>query len=172
MSAFVNKWVSYRDSRRGTYEYRSATRYKAVANRLFSLGLHTNDSVLDLGAGTCQFGQYLKEREWSGLYLPVDAVLDGTDLEKYTPVRSDFTVCIETLEHLHSPMKLLDAMLDKAEGVVITTPNPEAVDVISCDPTHVSVIHPKDLEERGMVVERYSWFGIPDDTLLAYRMAA
>jgi hypothetical protein len=171
MLAHITKWTNYRDARKATYEYRCATRYKAVAERLFALGLRDCHTVVDVGAGSCQFGRYLRERGWRGIYSPVDAVVDGVDLETWLPAwQSDFVVSIEVLEHVLAPMRLLAACSCASRvATVITTPNPEAVDVIKCDPTHVSVVTPSDLAARMFTVERHSWFGVADDTLLAWR---
>jgi 2-polyprenyl-3-methyl-5-hydroxy-6-metoxy-1,4-benzoquinol methylase len=166
----MDKWTAYRDSRRGSYEYRSRTRYNAVLDRLMRLGLRVGDSIIDVGAGTCQFGRYLHECGWSGEYTPVDAVIDGTDLERWTAPPADFIVCIEVVEHLHHHGALINTMVQAARrGVVLTTPNSEAVDVIACDPTHVSVVPAWALEVVGFTVERHSWFGVPQDSLLAWR---
>jgi SAM-dependent methyltransferase len=175
---FIRMWEEYRDSRRATYEYRAQTRYRGVADKLFEMGLEDWHTVLDVGAGTCQFGRYLRERGWRGLYSPVDAVIDGVNLESFRLpfcVRVDYVVCMEVLEHLHN-WEWLFSMIDSVarRGFVLTTPNPEVVDVLKCDPTHVSVIHPGWLECRGMTVERRSWFSTKDnpgqlDTLLAWR---
>lgn len=169
---FVEKWMRYAEDRRGDYAYRSRTRYRAVANRLFSLGLTSRHSILDVGAGTKQFGTYLRmEEAWFGVYKPVDAVLDGRDLNYYEAERADFIVCIEVLEHLTNPGRLLDSMGRAARrAVVITTPNSMAVDVLACDPTHVSVIRTPQLLQEGYTVELHSWFGVPDDSLLAWRV--
>lgn len=176
ISEHIKKWESYRDSRKGTYEFRARTRYKAVADALFRMGLADFHSVMDVGAGSCQFGRYLREVGFRGLYIPVDAVIDGTDLETWTPAqqpRANFVVAIEVIEHVSRPMRLLSALRAAAlRGIAITTPNPEAVDVLRCDPTHVSVVSPEDLKFHGMNVVRRSWFGVPDDTLLAWREIA
>ena len=166
----MEKWTQYRDSRRGTYEFRARTRYKAVADRLFAMGLNGNHAVCDVGGGTCQFGAYLASRGFVGEYLPIDAVLDGTDLETWEPdFRVDYVVCIEVLEHLQRPWRLVGCLQRMARrGVVLTTPNAEAVDVIRCDPTHVSVLEPNQLSQL-FTVERHSWFGVPNDSLLAWR---
>ena len=173
-SDHIYKWEAYRDSRVGTYEFRARTRYKAVAECLRGLGLRDGHTVLDVGAGTCQFGRYLRQQEWAGLYIPVDAVLDGVDLERWPGTRPvDFVVSIEVLEHVKKPERLLTVLTESAaRGVVITTPNPEAVDVLKCDPTHVSVVRPEMLASRYFRVERHSWFGVPNDTLLAWRSCA
>lgn len=163
------KWEHYRDTRQGTYEFRARTRYKAVAHRLYWLGLRCGDSICDVGAGEQQFLQYLYDRGWYGEYRPVDAVIDGTDLETFNPRPATWYVCIEVLEHLHDWQRLLDLMRAAAtRGIVITTPNHLAVDVIGCDPTHVSIVKPEDLLRRGMTVQPVSWFGKPHDSLIAW----
>lgn len=170
MQSHISKWTDYRDARKGTYEFRSRTRYAAVADRLFALGLSNRHTVLDVGAGSCQFGRYLRSRGWRGFYAPVDAVLDGVDLDVWTPPRVDYAVAIEVVEHLYEPFRMLAALsLAARHGVVITTPNDEAVDVLLCDPTHVSIVAAPDLTGLHFTVERHTWFGKPDDTLLAWK---
>lgn len=169
MSAFIEKWESYRDSRQGTYEYRCRTRYKAVADKLFVMGLRNCHSVRDVGAGTCQFGRYLRERGWTGDYLPVDAVLDGTDLATCRIHPADFIVCIETIEHLHNPFEMIGKIMRAARrGCVLTTPNPDTVDVLGCDPTHISFVSAWDFQLMGLRTNEHSWFGGENDTLLAH----
>ena len=169
----IQTWTHYRDTRRGTYEFRAQTRYRDVADRLFAMGLNNSHTVVDVGAGSCQFGRYLRERGFQGEYMPVDAVIDGTDLERWVPLRRyDFFVCIEVIEHLHNPGVLMASLLRAARvGVVVTTPNSEAVDVLGCDPTHVSVVEP-DILSVYFTVERHTWFDIPNDSLLAWRQNA
>ena len=143
MTSHMEKWTHYRDTRQASYGFRARTRYNAVADQLFSMGLGDSHSLLDVGAGSCQLGRYLQERGWDGNYVPVDACLDGTDLETWkAPFPGpDFIACVEVVEHLHRPERLLFEMVQAARrGVVITTPNSEAVDVLTCDPTHVSVV--------------------------------
>lgn len=170
MSAHIEKWERYRDSRLGTYEFRARTRYRDVADCLRSLGLNNQHTVLDVGAGSCQFGRFLREQNFQGTYIPVDAVIDGTDLETwYPPKRVDFIVCIETLEHLSDPLRLLRSLIRAARlGVVITTPNPDVVDAINCDPTHLTSLSSYDLKRMLLTVETHSWFGTPKDSLLAW----
>lgn len=169
----IEKWTTYRDTRRASYEYRVRTRFKAVADRLFAMGLNSGHTVVDVGAGSCQFGRYLRERGWRGEYVPVDAVIDGTDLEAWAPVhKADFFVCIEVVEHLKNPGRLMAWILRMSRrGVVLTTPNCETVDVLKCDPTHVSVV-PPDALSGCFTVERHTWFGVMDDSLLAWRQHA
>jgi len=166
----IEKWTQYRDARRADYNFRARTRYAYVAELLFMMGLKSEHTVIDVGAGTCGFGRYLHSKGWHGIYNPVDAVVSGEDLERWTPRhRADFYVSIETLEHLTEPYKLLDAMADKANiGLVITTPNPAAVDVLNCDPTHKSVLRGEELRAKQLAVRAVSWFGVEADTLVAF----
>ena len=117
-----------------------------------------------------QFGRYLHERGWNGLYAPVDAVLDGTDLENWNPPRADYFVAIEVVEHIHDPWALIISMTNAARNsVVLTTPNSEVIDVITCDPTHVSIVPALELWDMGYTVTKHSWFGKPEDSLLAWK---
>jgi len=43
-------------------------------------------------------------------------------------------------------------------GAVITTPNPRVVNVLACDPTHVSVVTQQQLEALGWKVSQESFF--------------
>jgi len=166
---FKNSWISYTAERRGTYEFRCRTRYVAVANKMFEYGLTGKHAVLDVGAGSCQFGKYLRSIQPHTKYTPVDAVIDGTDLDQWAPPKADFITCIEVIEHLHRPKRLISLMKAAAKKLlVLTTPNDEVVDVLDCDPTHISVVTPEDLIELGFKIERHSWFGTPNDSLLAW----
>jgi hypothetical protein len=169
----VEKWTMYMLDRKGDYAFRSATRYRAVADKLFEMGLNDTHVLMDVGAGSCQFMHYLsRERDWTGRYLPVDAVLDGTNLEQWAPVCNvDFTVCIEVIEHLTMP----HVMLQKIEratryGVVATTPNPDVIDVLACDPTHVTSVPSTVFTGLGWSWESTQLFGKPDDTLVGYKV--
>jgi hypothetical protein len=170
MSEHVEKWTDYMNTRRGDFEFRSRTRYAAVAKALFASGLKDGDLIVDVGAGTCQFDHHLRTVEgWQGRYLGVDAVLDGTDLNVWQPMmKADFFVCIEVLEHLVNPERMMRLMTTYADkGVVCTTPNPDAVDVISCDPTHISVVPSQIFTDHGFVPMARSFFGVIDDTIVA-----
>lgn len=164
------RWEHYRDTRKGTYEFRSRTRYAAVRDRLISLGLRSDDSICDVGAGEQQFGKFMREQGWTGRYTGMDAVIDGTDLNTLERIHpSKFVVCIEVLEHLYNPARLLRMMYEDAlRGLVITTPNSAAVDVIACDQTHVSVVTAEQLLMEGLTVRTESWFGTPHDSLIAW----
>lgn len=166
-------WFEYMYTRRGTFEFRARTRYAAVADKLFELGLKDGDLIVDVGAGTCQFDHYLRtQRGWTGRYLPVDAVVCGTDLETWRPqVRADFHIAIEVIEHVFTWRGLLHAMHKHSrKGTVVTTPNPETVDVIACDPTHISSVSAHDLAVMGFHSQPRQFFGREADTLLAWRV--
>ena len=164
--------LAYLDERTGTLEYRFL-RYAAVADELFAQGMDDRSLLVDLGAGTCDFDFYLRTvRGWKGRYVPVDASIDGTDLADWTPmVRYDFVVAIEVLEHLTCPELLLDRLLPWAGCLVATTPNTDELGdtfVREIDRTHACPIYQHDLENWGAnKVEVLSFFGKPDDSLLA-----
>ena len=50
----TEKWIRYRDTRRGDYEFRKG-RYSAVFDELMAMGLQHHHTVLDVGAGTCRW---------------------------------------------------------------------------------------------------------------------
>jgi hypothetical protein len=163
--------VTYMESRRGSFEFRSRTRYCAVANMLFTLGLKDGDILVDIGAGSCQFDHYLRTvRGWSGRYLPVDAVVCGSDLNVWKPaMKADFTVCIEVLEHLESPERMVTLMQESTKkGVVATTPNGRVIDVIACDPTHLHSLVPMDFFLWGFNTETRQFFNKENDSILAW----
>lgn len=172
---FKDKWMRYLADRRGTYAYRSRTRYKGVYDKLRAMGLEDGHSILDLGAGDCHFGRYIYEQGWRGTYRPVDASIDGTDLERYRLPDWPWIVAIEVVEHLIRPMDFLSGMVAHASrGAVITTPNCRVVDVVGCDPTHVSIVTIEQLRALGFAVKTESWFSekhqpSQQDTLLAWR---
>lgn len=161
------RWLDYLAERTGTYHLR-ARRYAHVAVWLDQLGLCDGDLILDVGAGYCEFGKYLYGSGWTGRYLPVDGAIDGTDLDRWTPAASaDFIVAIETVEHLENPGRFFDVCEACAtRGAVITTPNPDVVDVLSLDPTHRNEIRREDLEGRGWIVHEAPLFGKNGDTLV------
>jgi hypothetical protein len=155
------KWTKYLSERKATYEFRARTRYRGVFDALLSLGLQDGHSILDAGAGDCQFGRYLFERGWRGQYKPIDATISGEDLDYWDPDRKSagFLVAIEVAEHLYNPIRFIHRLQDAAiTGVVITTPNCRVVDVLACDETHVSVITQPQLEHLGFEVSTASWF--------------
>src|SRR6266568_5097709 len=146
----------YLNERKGTYAFRRR-RYDAVARRLLALGLQEGDVVVDLGAGRCEFGRYLRLelRQPSLVYLPFDGAIDGIDFDDFIPlVKADWYVAIEVLEHLHDPWTTLDQISRCARrGIVLTTPNSSEVDTLGMDETHRVPITPQDLLSRGLSVE-------------------
>ncbi len=170
--AHVGKWTEYMHSRRGDFDFRSRTRYGAVAAALIDMGLKDGDLIVDVGAGTCQFDHHMRTVEgWSGRYLGIDAVLDGTDLNEWNPKWfADFFVCIEVVEHLlpYASERLIRTLPYWAQkGVVMTTPNAAAVDVLACDPTHISVAPASLFEQHDYATWAREFFGTPADTLIA-----
>lgn len=161
---------AYLAGRRRTYEDR-IPRFRAAFGTLWNqLGMRDGDTLIDLGAGHCEFDLYLRQAvNWRGRYLPVDGALDGTDLQDWKPtVQPDLYVLMEVLEHLPHPFRLLQR-LEPRKGILITTPNPEVVNVIAIDEDHRTEIHPNELITRGFQVERQSFFNRPGDTILAWK---
>jgi hypothetical protein len=165
--------LDYLAERTGTLEYRFL-RYAAVADELFARGLDDDSLLADLGAGRCDFDFYLRAvRGWKGRYLPVDASIDGVNLDDgwHPRVGVDFAVAIELLEHLRRPQRLVRDAVQWARVFVATTPNTDELGdehVRKIDRTHVRPIFQGDLANWGAdVVEVRSFFGKPNDSLLA-----
>lgn len=161
----------------GVYEQR-VPEYRTVGWALETMGLKNDETVIDVGAGSCDFDHWLRTGQgWRGRYIPIDGSLDGTDLNTWIPplgLHADWVVCIETVEHVHNPIRLIAEMARIAtRGMVITTPNPDVVDVFAVDPTHVAEVPRAVLEEFNLVVEgvEFSGRGNPRegkfDTLIA-----
>lgn len=178
-------WNAYLNARRGTYDFR-CNRYDAVIDVMLTFGYRPDDLVLDVGAGRAEFGKRLLERAGGRCYIPVDGST-GTELETWEPEPSysvyaglayglitrpvDWFVCIEVLEHLHDPYRVMKVMEENAsKGVVVTTPNPETVDVLALDPTHVTPIPRSAFEFSMWDVEERSFFCKEKDSLLAWRV--
>lgn len=163
--------LAYLGERTGTYEWR-CLRYAAAYDRLQTLGLAHGDLIVDVGAGMCDFDRYLRTvQAWDGRYLPVDGAIDGTDLNVWRPhFDADFFVALELIEHLRDPARLLFQLeRHAAKGVIVTTPNPEVVDVLAIDRTHVTPVGADELAERGYSVEALRLFGKDADTLIAWK---
>lgn len=162
----------YLASRKGTFEFRSI-RYAAVGRELLRMGLDTNDTITDIGAGQGMFFRWMTENTgWRGRYIPIDGSIDGTNLETYIPDSkgSDWFVAIEVLEHLRNwEQMLVHIDMFAWRGMVATVPNPRTVDVLGCDPTHVSIVPESAFLGNGWTTEERSFFGSPDDTILAWK---
>lgn len=161
---------AYIGSRSSGYEFRSI-RYEAVYDALRLLGLKTGDSITDVGGADGEFGKYLAEQNAGIKYKVVDGMLDGTDLNNWTPQeKADFMVSIEVIEHLKVPRNFLQ-VLDKYsnKGAVLTTPNPHVVDVRSMDVTHISPTYPVDFYSQGYSVYPAMLFFENGDSLLAIK---
>lgn len=154
---------------------------------MHGLGLADTMTVVDVGSGWGEFGvrmhtgsvargpgEYLRFGTWDipasrARYIPVDACIDGTDLEEWLPPRrADFFVALEVIEHLKAPLSLLISLRARADrGVLVSTPNPETTDVLGMDATHKTPIKAEVLKGLGFHVERASFYGQPDDSLFA-----
>lgn len=180
----------YLAARTGTYAQR-CVRYDAALGAMYEVGLFDISTVVDVGSGWGEFGARLHRGRsaeghhvgYSGgvwwqedvaaipssraRYVPVDACIDGVDLERWTPPRdADWFVCLEVLEHLRDPIRLIDEMVARAtRGVVVSTPNPATTDVLGMDSTHRYPISQDILESCGFEVEPRSFCGQPDDSL-------
>lgn len=166
-------WEHYLDERQGTFAFR-CIRYSAVLDRLMLMGFHVRDSITDIGAGRQEFEQFLRSQGWQGCYTPIDGSIDGTDLDRWDPSHEDtfpdWMVAIEVIEHLHDPVRMVNVMKEFAiKGMVVTTPNPEVVDVLGMDRTHVTVVSPDDLAQMGLRYERATLFGTENDSLIGWR---
>lgn len=151
----------YMHSRTGKYEWR-AIRYRAAIDYLQSLSLTSHDTVCDLGAGWTEFDYCLRrEYDWRGRYMPLDAGLYPVDLNTWSPNREvEFFVALEILEHLHDPERLLKELQAHAtKGIVISVPNPETVDVLEIDVTHVSTPDKSLFTNLGFRVEEKMFYG-------------
>ena len=182
MNTLCREMNAYLDKRIGTYEFR-CRRYEAVCQKLEVMGFETTRQncrgiIVDLGAGRGEFGAYLRTRFSSSkhIYIPLDASIDGIDLDNFRPWIEGITfyTAIEFLEHLPhvSVMHYLSMMPYQAKkGAVITTPDPETTDVLAMDVTHKTPIHAAELMHRGWNVEHQRLFTEHRDTIVAWKEA-
>lgn len=165
----IGEAEGYLRSRTGRYEYR-CFRYRAAIDAMRFMGLDNDCMVVDVGAGWTELDACLRtEYGWRGRYVPVDAMIDGTDLNEWMPPRrADFFVALEILEHLDDPMRLLvDGLMGAADrGVIVSVPNPEKTDVLGMDPTHRTIVTRQMLSGAGMSVVPRQFYGMPADSLL------
>lgn len=163
----------YLASRTGCYKWR-CERYRAAVDVIEREHDHaTHCTVFDVGAGATEFGRFLWERGYSGRYFPVDACIDGVDLNEWVPQRTaDWFVCLEVIEHVWDPVRLLRAMQNAAlRGVIVSTPNPATTDVLGMDKTHVTPVSHAVLSSLAFDVEPRSFYGKPDDSLFGVWLA-
>lgn len=170
MTDLISACDDYLGARTGKYEWRRV-RYSAAIEKMLSLGLSDDDTLIDVGAGWTEFDYCLRaEYGWRGRYIPIDGGIDGTDIETWVPPRSvDWFVALEIIEHLDDPFRLVRTMTQHARrGVVMSTPNPRTTDVLGMDPTHKTPVEMRDLVLSGFSVEERSFYGQPDDSLFAW----
>ncbi|MGW2371728.1 hypothetical protein [Kitasatospora sp. NPDC001683] len=150
---------------RRPYGERSA-RYEVAADRLMTGGLSDRHALADVGAGHTELDVCLRTvHRWRGRYVPWDRWTGDVDLETWVPpVRWEWVAALEVLEHLQDPFRLLlDLMASATLGVVVTTPNPEVVDVLAMDPTHVTPITREQLATAGLYTSLHNLYGAEDD---------
>src|SRR4051812_43043917 len=160
MTISVEEADTYLGARTGKYEYR-AIRYRAAADEMARLGLENSDTMYDIGAGWTEMDYLLRtEYHWRGRYIPIDAGIDGTDLNEWVPPRSvDFAVALEILEHLDNPRYLVTRLQLAADNVIVSVPNPRTVDVLGIDDTHVTIVTREMLQAWGFTVDERMFYG-------------
>lgn len=158
---------SYVQSRKATYRFRKPRFDDAAAK----LNIQPHSTLLDIGGGNGDFGRAVSDIGLDCNYINLDGSTTGINLEALTRVGNpDHISCLEVLEHLHHWEHVLDLITHSyAKSAVCSVPNPEAVDVLRCDPTHVSIVPAWAFTSRGWTVEPRSYFGTTSDTLLAFR---
>jgi len=150
----------YMAEREGKYEYR-AIRYRAAIRAMFAHGLDDSMTIVDVGAGMTEFDYCLRaEFNWRGRYIPVDGGIDGTDIRTWSPRSAHWFVALEILEHLENWLDVVNRMKGAAtKGIVMSTPDPRACDVLAMDPTHVTALDYMDLEARQFDVSYHLFYG-------------
>lgn len=158
----------YLAARTGHYTLR-CERYDAALEAMHTLGLSDECTVFDVGSGWGEFAARMHGHGVHARYIPVDAGIDGTDLDHWTPPRhADFFVALELLEHLNRPQRLITEMKRYARrGVIVSTPNPRTTDVLGMDATHLTSITAVSLEMQGLKVREESFYGREADSLFA-----
>ncbi|SDH49532.1 hypothetical protein [Microbacterium sp. 77mftsu3.1] len=151
----------YLAERTGTYE-RRAVRYRAALGEMQLRGLSDDDTVFDIGAGYTELDVALRtDGKWRGRYIPIDIGIDPAhDLEQWEPPRSArFAVALEVLEHLADPWRLVSALQEAVETIIVSVPNPRTVDVLGIDPTHRTILTAAELTTRGFTVSERTFYG-------------
>lgn len=159
---------AYLAARTGSYAQR-CVRYDAALSAMYDAGLGHDSTIVDVGSGWGELAVRLHTFYGSlARYYPVDACLDGTDLDEwFPPRRAEFFVALEVIEHLRDPIRLLEAMQGSAtRAVIVSTPNPATTDVLGMDPTHRTEVHRPTLEACGFTVSEKSFYGAKADSLL------
>lgn len=147
-------------------------RYDAASDLLVDMGLSDVDTVLDIGAGWTEMDYVLRTHvNFMGRYIPVDGGIDGVNVDAWDwmPRQTDYLVALEIVEHLTAPEVFLHKILKSAtKGIVLSTPNPQRVDVLAMDPDHKSSIWGADLQNYGFSVQYQNFYGSNYDGILAW----
>lgn len=160
MTLTVTAADEYMAERTGKYDYRKI-RYTAALRAMQRRGLSDSDTVMDIGAGWTELDYCLRvDGDWRGRYIPIDAGIDGTDLEDWTPPRDvEYAVALELLEHLYDPAAVVRLLQESAQHIVVSVPNPRTVDVLAIDRTHVTVVTREMLQSWGFTVAERMFYG-------------
>lgn len=165
------KYRKYLDERESTYEMR-VPRYLLVANILKTMDLDDTHQILDFCAGQTEFDYHMRTaHNWRGFMYNLDGAIQGKNLNHYWPeAPNDFTVCIESIEHLDHPGEVV-AKLEGCTniGMVFTTPNPDVVDVLALDKTHKHAISVSEWHNMMYKTAIVTFCGTEDDTIVAYK---
>lgn len=160
----------YLAARTATYEQR-CDRYEAAAYAMALHGELTDDDILlDVGAGSTDFDHYLRARcNWRGRYWPMDGWM-GVDLSRWAPQRDvSWVVMLEFIEHidyLDASQLMYAAKGWCTKGIVLTTPNAQAVDTFAMDSTHRWGASAEMIRNLGFDVRVLSLYGQPNDSIL------
>lgn len=157
----------------GTFDQR-APEYDAIYQVLEKIGLRDGAYVLDLGAGFGDLGRFLWLKGWTGSYVPVDMIIDGTDLADWEPpLGFDFIVLEQVIEHLDNWQELVKKCMEVAGAVVVATPNGPVVGHgdkhdFAHQMAHKVWLTPEDLHEVGFTTQLHNFTGQPNDTIIGY----
>lgn len=156
----TNNCDNYLAEREGKYEYR-AIRYRAAIEQMLGMGLDDTMTIVDVGAGMTEFDYCLRrEYDWRGRYIPVDGGIDGTDIRTWNPRSAHWFVALEIFEHMYEWREVNARMKAAAsKGIVVSTPWGMACDVIAMDPTHVTTVETRQLENEGFKVTYHDFYG-------------
>lgn len=150
----------------------AAPLYKMVARQVMQkFELDDEDLLLDAGAKRTFLDFFLRRNwGWKGMYLPVDGMLDGTDMKWWTPRgASDYAVSVYQIgkDKTKAPATTI-ADLEKHTyiGVMFVVPMPGEK---WGDPDYTTDISPAEWEAMGYDTERHTFLK-QRDTIVAWKM--